>query len=90
MPETRRLTHSGPAGCPVRLNVGEVVAVERAVLGVEGVRDRTRSSLPSANGHPHLEGLPEEEVFAVRDELVVKSGRSPGGQRPAACAVSVS
>ena len=77
MPETRRLTHST---CWLA-SVGEVVAVEDPVLGMEGVGDSSQRGVVEValgHRHPDLEGLPEvahvgrpgEDVLLGRETLL--------------------
>ena len=63
---------------------GEVVAVERAVLGVERVGDRVEHAgvdRPSGTGDPDLEGLAEVAQVGGADELVLVVGEALLGQR---------
>ena len=82
MPETRRFTHST---C-WRGVAGEVVAVERAVLGVEARRRprraRPRRPAPSRHGDPHLEGLPEVAQVGGAERTRAARRRTPRGPAP--------
>ena len=86
MPETRRLTHST---CWVGV-AGEVVAVERPVLGVErGGHLVERGGVDGAvrDRHADLEGLAEVAQVGGAHELVLARRRSPPWSAPrAACA----
>ena len=64
---------------------GEVVAVERGVLGVERARPPRRATAwstgPSGHRHPHLEGLAEVAQVGGADERVLLVGEALLGQR---------
>ena len=71
--------------------VAEVVAVQRAVLGVEGIGDAGGIPLVDGalvGGHPHLEGLAEVAqvhgarvaVLVAREAFAVKGFRGLGGE----------
>ena len=80
MPETRRLTHST---CWLGSS-REVVAVQRAVLGVEPVRDRREHVLVDGalrHRDPDLEGLAEVAQVGGAHELVVGVREALAGQR---------